>query len=461
MGVREGCGRQGQVEQLADFTTRFNWEDVPHGVAQQAKLVLLDTLGVILAASPERYSAARIITEFVQALGGTPESTIVGRDFKTSCVNAALANGTLGYYADMEPFHRGSIVHAAAVVVPSSLAVGERERVDGKRFLAAIVLGTDVACRVSYALDPTALYQRGFHPSAVAGCFGATAAAGNLLGLDVSQFQNAFGLAGTQACGLLAWVSDHTENSRPFNMGIAARNGVTSALLAKMGFGGPPDIFEGKYDLFTAFSGEQHLNELTDGLGTRFSIMEMAFKLYSCVGWLPPGLDGLLSIVDEQELEIEDIAHITLRIAESGVPIIDHNELKSHCAQYILPVALLDRQVVIDDILQDRRTDPRVQALSERVFVVGDAELEKTFPDLRRTIVEVVAKDGKRFVKQVDYPKGYPENPLSQGEVEEKFIDMATSAVSLGQAEKIVGLIKDIEEVANIEELADMLRVGS
>jgi len=461
MDVKTGSKPGRHIERLADFAACFNYKDISDEVAQQAKLVLLDTLGVILAASLERYSAARIVTEFVRALGGAPESTIIGRDFKTSCVNAALANGTLGYYADMEPFHRGSIVHAAAVVVPSSLAVGEREGADGKQLLAAIVLGIDVACRVSYALDPRALYQRGFHPSAVAGCFGATAAAGNLLGLDGPQIQNAFGLAGTQASGLLAWVSDYTENSRPFNMGIAARNGVTSALLARMGFGGAPDIFEGKYDLFTAFSGERHLNELTDGLGKRFSIMEMAFKLYSCVGWLPPGLDGLLSIVDEQKLAFEQVAQITLRIAESGVPIIDNNELKSHCAQYILPIGLLNRRVTIDDILQDRRTDPRIQALSEHVYVVGDAELEKTFPDLRRTIVEVVTNDGKRFVRQVDYPKGYPENPLTQAEVEGKFLDMATSALSLRQAEKIVALVKTIERVANIEELAGTLRIES
>ncbi len=454
-------GTEVYTQEFARFMTEFTYDQLPNEVIRRGREILLDTLGALLAASSPKYSTARIITEFVRSQGGTPESTVIGRNFKTSCVNAAMANGTLGYACDVEAHHPGAVLHPAAIVVPTALAIGERERVSGRRFLAALVLGIDVASRVSYALDPRSLYRRGFHPSSVAGCFGATAAAGNLLGLDVPRFRNALGLVGNQASGLLAWASDQTENSRPFNPGIAARNGTTAALLASMGFGGPPDIFGGKYDLFTAFSGEGDLDALTENLGRHFHILELAIKLYSCCAFIHPALDGLLKVVAEQKLRIEDLDKVDIRFASSGVGIIDNNELKSHCAQYIIAVAALDRKVIIDDILQDRRSDPRIQHLSEHVRVLGDPEMERTYPEQYRTIIEVTTRDGRTFAEQVDWPKGYPQNPVSPQELKEKFLTLSTTVVDRTRAEEIADLVDQVENLNDIGELTTKLQVIS
>src|SRR5262245_37723986 len=240
---------------LAERIAGFRWRDIPPAVGAAARLVLLDTLGAMRAAAAPRYPASRIVMEFVRRLGGTPESTLVGQGRRTSCLNAALANGTLAYYCDIEPYHAGAIVHAPAAVIPACLAVAEKEGASGRRFLAAVVLGNEVACRVSYALDPVALYDRGFHPSAIAGAFGAAAAAGFLFRLRPERQAVALGLAMQQACGLLAWADDPTEHSHPLNPGLAASHGTAAAYLARLGFGGPPAPFEGKYDAFTAFSG--------------------------------------------------------------------------------------------------------------------------------------------------------------------------------------------------------------
>src|SRR3989442_6904469 len=167
-------------QRLAERIVAFRYRDLPPDLVAQAKLYLLDTLGAMLVASSPKYPASRIIMRFVSELGGVAESSLVGQGRKTSCVNAALANGTLGYYCDIEPHHVGAILHGPAVVVPTSLAVGERVGADGKRMLASMVLGIEVAARVSDAFDPVALYNRGFHPSAGCGAFGAAAAAGYL-----------------------------------------------------------------------------------------------------------------------------------------------------------------------------------------------------------------------------------------------------------------------------------------
>src|SRR5262249_43037203 len=148
----------------------------------------------------------------------------------------------------------------------------------------------EVACRVSFALGPRALYARGFHPSAVCGTFGAAAAAARLLHLPAARVQVALGLALQQASGLLAWASDPTESSRPLNPGLAARNGVTAAYLARLGFGGPPTPFEKPYDAFTAFSGERHPEALLDGWGRRWHLPGLAYKRHASCAFTHPGL---------------------------------------------------------------------------------------------------------------------------------------------------------------------------
>jgi 2-methylcitrate dehydratase PrpD len=446
------------TQSFARYASEFTWDKLPADVQQQARAIVLDTLGAILAASSPRYQAGTILGGFVERSGGTPESSLIGRGVKSSIVNAALFNGTLGYYCDVEAHHPGAIMHAAAIVVPTSLAVCEARGLSGKALLAAVVLGVDAACRVSYAIDPNALYQRGFHPTAVCGAFGAAAAVGNLLGLDAARQADAFGLAASQASGLLAWSSDHTEQSRPFNPGIAARNGATAALLAEAGFGAPLNILDPamKYNVFRAWSTEPRPDELLDKLHERYFIQELAIKLYSCCAFLHPGLDGIMSLLEDGEVTADEIESIVLRFSHSGRSIIDNNELKSHCAQYILPIGLHNREIVIDDILQDRR-DPRVAALSERTQVIGDDDLERLYPDRYSSIVELTRRDGTAASRRVDWPKGYPQNPVTQTEIEQKFLRLAGTVVDGPDAERIVEMVAVLDRMASIDPLVALL----
>ncbi len=445
--------------QLAERLAAFRLKDVPPEVVSQARLILLDTLGAMLAASSRRYSATRILADFVRRLGGTPESSLVGQGTRTSCVNAALFNGTLGYYCDIEPHHVGGILHAPAVTVPVSLAVAEKEGASGARFLGAMILGIEVACRVSYALNPVALYNRGFHPSAICGAFGAAAAAGHLFRLPAAKVAVALGLAMQQASGLLAWASDQTENSRPFNPGLAARNGTTAAYLARLGFGGPPDPFGGKYDAFTAFSGERHPEALLADWGERFYLREFAYKLYSSCSFTHPGLDALLALARTHALQAAAVEEIVLRFPASGAHMIDNNELKSHCAQYILPVGLTFGRVRIDDILQDRLKHPEVARLRAKTRLVADPELDKGWPEVYASIVEVTTRDGRRLVERVDHARGTLENPLRPEEIHEKYLRLATTVTSRAHAERIADAVRRIDRLQDLHGLAAMLRL--
>ena len=444
--------------QLAERLNKFRLREVPLEVVAHSKLILLDTIGAMLAASNRKYSATRILVDFARQLGGQPESSLVGQGFKTSCVNAALVNGTLGYYCDIEPHHVGGILHAPAVVVPTSLAVAEKVGASGARFLEAMLLGVEVTCRVSYAINPTALYNRGFHPSAICGAFGAAAAAGHLFRLSVPKFAVALGLAMQQASGLLAWASDRTENSRPFNPGLAARNGTTAAYLASLGFGGPPTPFEGKYDVFTAFSGERNPQALLAEWGKHFYLPELAYKLYSSCSFTHPGLDALLDLARRYHLKSTDVQEIVLRFPKSGAHMIDNNELKSHCAQYILPVGLVFGRVMIDDILQDRMRNPEVARLRKQTRLVADPELDGGWPEAYASIVEVTTTDGRHLSARVDHAKGNMENPLTPDEIYRKYQGLATTVTSAVHAAQIAGVVREIETSPDVTRLAGLLR---
>ena len=323
--------------------------------------------------------------------------------------------------------------------------------------MTAIVVGVDVACRVSNAIGPRTLYARGQHPTCVAGGFGAAAAAGHLLGLNPTAMCRAWGLTGTQASGLLAWETDPTENSRPFNPGIAARNGTTAALLASFGFGGPPDIFEGQFNILDALGDPPQAQELTTELGKRFLIRELAIKRYACCAFLHPALDGLDEIMVEGRLQADDIDAMRLRFPRSGVALIDDNPLRSHCGQYILPIYALERRVIIDDILFDRRGEAAIAALGEKTRVLGDDGLDPEFPERYTTIVEVDAR-GTTFRRRVPYARGCPENRLTEAELEAKLRSLAKSVIDDVHIQGIIETVRGIASTPSIIPLIGLLQ---
>jgi 2-methylcitrate dehydratase PrpD len=445
------------TDRFAEFVEDFTFDELPEPVIARTKEVLYDGLGCVLSATSPRYDIGDVLKRFVSETGGTQECQVFGTSLRTNCTTAALVNGTLGYYCDMESHHAGAIMHAIAVVGAAALAVGERQHSSGRNVVAAIAVGIDAACRVSYALSAPALYARGFHPTCVAGTFGAVAAAGRLFGLKGRALRNAFGLAGTEASGLLAWVSDATEHSRPFNMGLASRHGVFAAHLASCGFGGPPAIFEGKYPLGQAFTGEWHEGELFNKLGHDFKVMELYFKPYACCAFIHPGLDGLLDIQKSEGVRPDDIQSITLRFPKSGYKVIDNNPLRSHCAQYVLALAATKGYVHFHDILQDQRSDPRIKHLSEQITVVGDEQLDRTYPDLYRSIIEIRMQSGVCHVRDVTHPRGSPEKPLSHEELREKFLMLTHDVLTPSRAEAIGQAIDHLEESEDISSLTTLL----
>ncbi len=450
-------------ESLASSVTRrfavncvgLSYYGIPAATRAHAKLILLDTLGAMLSAARPLFPGPAKLLRLVASDNTEGPCLVVGTDIRTSLGNAALVNGYLGYALDIESHHGAAIAHAAAAVVPAALVVAQHESRSGQDMLTAMILGIDVTCRLSLAFGPPDLYARGYNVTGVCGAFGTAAAAAWLFGLDADQFEAGMGLAATQAGGLMGWTNDPSEESRPFNVGLAARNGITAARCASARLGAPKAVFDDttKFSVFRTWSldAKGSPEQLFVGFGERFATDELTIKRYACCAFLHPALDGLLTLLNDEGLSSQDIDGITMRFPKSGAPSIDANPLRSHCAQYILPLACVRRAVRFEDVLFDRSADAEMERLMGVTSVEHDEELDHQFPDSYATVIEIAASGRRRFSNRVECAKGSPQNPLSDAEVIDKFLDLAGQRIGRQGAERVASIVLAIEAHTSVE----------
>ncbi|NQW08925.1 MAG: MmgE/PrpD family protein [Alphaproteobacteria bacterium] len=448
------------TQKLARFISDFQPADLPSDVVRYTEVLAYDGIGTLAAATHPKITSSARIGDFSESQGGPKQATLIGRDTKVGVVNAVLANGTLGYACDMEPHHPEAILHPISIMVPTALALCEAFGGRGPDFIAAVALGCEVTYRVSMAMDPKQLYGLGFHPSAVCGVFGAAAASAHLLGLDTEQTVRTLGLAALQASGLMAWQDDPNEDARPFQMGMAARNGVTAAMLAQKEFGGPDRIFDAGHNVLNAFSRAPSSEPLLDGLGEKWDgVMGLAIKPYSCVSFLHPALDALDALIRKNDLTSPEVAGVQLRFADSGSHCVDDNPLKSHCAQYVLPVWVARGGLRFVDLFEDRRkTDPEVARLASVTRVVRDhGELERLFPDFYAGEVTLTLRDGRQLTERSDIARGYPASPLSEAEIRTKFDELVGTVATAERRASLGDAAATVFEADGVQRLAELL----
>ena len=445
---------------LASLAAGLKCDRVPVNVRDHARRVVFDTIGVLAAASHPSVTSASRIGAFVETHAGAGPATLVGRNRKVDVVSAVLANGTLGYAIDFEPHHPKAILHPAAVVVPVALALSEACRRSGTEAVTAVILGCEVAYRVSMALDPRELYALGFHPSAVAGAFGAATASAYLLRLDREACVRSLGLAALQASGLLAWQDDPCEDARPFQMGMAARNGVTASLLACQDFGAPDRVFDGGHTVLRAFSRAADSAPLTDQLGESWNgVMELAIKPYPCVSFLHPALDALGRLLEQKQIAPDEIVSMDLRFADSGAHCVDDNPLKGHSAQYVLPVRAATGRLTFLDLFEDlRRSDPGVARLAAVTTVTRDqGDFDEIFPAFYAGEVTLRLADGQKLTERRDIARGYPEAPLSDDDIVEKFRSVVSHVADTERTSRLRNAAWDVGDAADVLSLTALL----
>ena len=261
--------------QLATFCTGIRWNDIPLPTRERTKDFLLDSLGVTFRGTLEESSKPAV--DYVRGLQADGPSTVIGEGFRTSSPWAALVNGTAAHAIEMDDVTSESSLHPAVCTSPAAVAVAEERGADGAALVAAIVAGYEIILRVGNALNPSSAYERGFHPTSIAGIFGAATAAAHLMGLSAAQLTDALGICGSMAAGSMEYLTDGAWTKR-INAGWAAHAGVVAAGMAAAGFNGPATILEGPHGFLSAFTDEPKTARLLDDLGEFFHIEAVSIK---------------------------------------------------------------------------------------------------------------------------------------------------------------------------------------
>ena len=453
------------AEIVAEFITSQKYEDLPPKITEHVKHYIIDLIGCTVGASREHQANAML--DFVKSEGGNPNSSVFAHGLKTSAMNAALANGTMGHSFDFDDDHREGTMHPTVAVMPGVFALGEKIGANGKDFLRSLILGLEVMIRVGESFLGKTYYQ-GFHPTGTCGVFGAAAGCALILGLNTKQVTYAIGLAGSFAAGLLEW---RTEGSwqKPLQAGHPAMCGVLSAELAKHNFIGARTIFDGPDGFIRAYSFQDiyDYSRITETLGKKWEMDETSIKVHACCRFGAPVADCGLELY-KQGVRAKDVEKIVAKVGDFTVRVlctppepkvrpVTHVDAK-FSLPYTLAVALVKNKTGVDEFREEVLGDKEVLALIDKISWEIDPEAEKFYPKAYPATVIATMKDGRTFQAHVDYPKGDPENPAPLEEIVEKFNMLTEKFYNADRRKRIVDEILKIDKIDNITKIGDLLR---
>lgn len=462
-------------EAMCQFSRDLEFSDIPPEVVHQAKLLILDFLGIALAAcsteidKPLRVMANAItgkITDSQNLSYDFGSCSAIGEKSRMPASNAAFLNGALGHSLDFDDTHAKSIIHTAAPVVPAAFAGAEAFQKTGPDMIRACVAGFESEIRIGLAA-PGKFHARGFHMTAIAGTFGAAIAYALQSGLSIERMNWALGICGSMAAGLFEYL----ENGSPvkaLHPGWAAHGGICSTILADNDFTGPQTVFEGRFGLLKSHLGDDEFEAeaLTRGLGETWETLAIGFKPYPCGHVIHAFLDAGLRLKERKKIEHSKIKSIICHAAKGAIDLVlDPIEVKrkprsEYDAKFSLPYCLASIFVRgkcgVDDFEKNAVADPAVLALADKVSFTQD-DLQD-FPRFFPGVVEVRLEDGNSYVEEEKHQRGCAENPFTDQDVFEKFKDNAQRSLSLEKAEDLLSMVMSLENLKNVNGVGELLR---
>jgi 2-methylcitrate dehydratase PrpD len=449
---------------LAEFVAGMQLSDVPRPVRERAVQLMLDAVGVGLAAG--RYPFAERTLAGAKALGGEGASTVIGHRERLQLRDAALVNGVLLHGLDFDDSHLDAIIHPTVTCLPAAFGVGEAQRSSGADMLAAYIAGMESAIRIGASVKG-GFHHVGFHATGVISHFAAALVAGRLMGLDADALTRAQGIAASTAGGVQVFLEEGAWTKR-LHPGWGTVAGITAATLAKNGFFGPSRAYEGRFGLFEThlqgYAAEVDVGRITDGLGSLWELPHTSIKPYPICHFIHGAAEAAIRLHDKLRPTPENLAEICVRIPKDTLPIVaepvaiktapanDYDAKFS--AQYVAATCLLKGRIGLAELEPEARNDPIVRALARRVTVAADPEAN--YPKYMSGGVTLVTADGKRHDAYVPINNGSGERALDGDGIAEKFFAPAELAVPHAKAVRIRDAILSLETIS-VAELAAAL----
>ncbi len=454
------------ARKIAEYAVGFDYKSLPQEVVHAAKRALLDTVGCAIGGYAS--DASRIFQSLVRELGESDDSTIIGSGIKTDCLNATMTNGIMVRYLDYMdqisiPVGQWYVYTHPSEVVPSVLAVSERQHSSGVEVLTAIVLGYELLARFSEANTIVPMSKKGWN-SETAGAYIVPAVAGKLLGLNAEQIENAIGISGCHGMilGILDTAAEEFSMTKNLRFPFTARDGVLAAFLAQKGFTGPTTVFEGDDGfIHSVMDGDFDVEQLTNFGGT-FRILNTEFKAWPACGTIQGHLNATLNLMKQYNIRPEDIAQVRIQagtrsVQHTGDPVRRYpknKETADHSAYYVTAIAILEGELSPAQYSTEKYTDPKVRQLIDKVSMEINTDLDRFG---RAGITEITTKQGAKYTCRVDYPKGHPMNPMTDEELRDKFCSLTAKFLDEQQTQRLADTICNLEEISDISQLVKLL----
>ena len=436
-------------QSIADHVVACNYAALPASAVSMAKTLMLDTLAVAWAgtSAPGAPEAHALLAEE----GGRGDSSVWGHGGKLPVAAATFVNSISGGALDYDGVNT---VHADVVALPAALALAERERVSGKDFLAAYVIGSDLCSRFGASITGT---HKGWFTTSIYGGFGAAATAAKLMRLDTTATRHALGIALSQAAGTQQSNIEQALTKR-LQGAFAARAGVFSAQLAQRGITAPREAIEGKFGLYALYQ-EGNPLKILDGLGRHFAHENTAIKKYPCCACTHASLEAALGLIREYDLKPADVTaievtHSTFMHRLVGAPFNpgDNPQVSAQFSvQYAIACALLRRRMSVADLEDDAIHDPAIKAITERVRIVVDESLKSSRAPAS---VSMTTRQHGTLSRTTEKFPWSPDDPPGAAALQEKLDACFAAGVAPLTAEKTSLLIKRVQEIENVPDMS-------
>ena len=425
---------------------------------------IVDNIAVALAGAHE--DCVRIVQE-IPGIGAAPgPSTLFGHARRVSMLDAAMINGVAAHALDYDDFSSMLGVHHSATLVAPLLALAEAEHKSGAELVAAHAAGVETEIRLARSVA-WSHYDKGWHPTSTMGTIGVAAACAHMLGLDEAGIATALTIAASQSAGIKANFGTMTK---PLHVGIAARAGLMSALLAERGFTADETAFEHRQGFFEVYNGAGNYDaaKLFENWGAPWELEGdgMVLKLWPCCGSTHAAIVAALELRDATGIAADDIARIEVmphrrRLRHTDTPHPRTSLEGKFSVQYVVARALADGAVTLGDFAVDRVTEPRIARLLDRLEAKGHPEMGDDADSQWAAEVVVETVDGRRLARRIDnvLAEGrlMPENPAA---LADKFIDCAELALPPVQAARLFETLLTIDRADDVADLGHLLLVS-
>ena len=456
---------------LAEFVVNTGFEDIPAEVIDVEKKSILDNIAIISGGADG--DGCREFVEYAEeaAGGGRGEATVLGYNKKLPAIWAAFANSSMVMALDFADTSATATIHPNTSTFPVCLALSEKiGNVSGKDFLTAMIVGSEVACRIARAAAPARFAMYGFYMPPVLTSFGATAAACKLLGYNADRIIDAWSINLSQYTCSSELTKNKETPIRSIREAFGAQSAMSSALLAGKGIKGYKDPFEGEQGFYTAyFQGDYDADAVLKDLGKDFEAAKLIFKPWPCCMGNHGCINAAMNIMHDNDIKPEDITAIKAEVPTVARAVLEPSEDKKRPknainAKYSIPftvsTAIIDGNVTLGSFSKESLKREDVLTLASKFTHTLNADWEKD-PNMKtggRLTIET--KDGKSYDSTVSKTLGNPENPMSDEAFSAKFyscMDKAFAPKTHHEQTKVLDTVRSLEGLSDMRQLAELL----